>query len=344
MRPIHRSAANATGWSRPDHLDFSSSTQAAVIQRVFATPIPATDDCLALWDDDISGTRSLSADECSALGAIRDRVTTEYKKAASHLLDDVGSFCAYCELPLHDPSQLEHVLPKSQFPTFALDWDNFVPACIACNSRKSKTPLRSDVATWLSPTPCTPANCHQEIRSKRYRWPDLDAVDGHFAVGLYYQDPGAGWTQCRNSDAVDSGTRQSSTKSIVTGEIRASLPTLGLADVAVAAWVSAADADPRTKATIDLCVLDRRPQPLDAADRRTQYRTEAWLLAVKHLRPLYDSGLPAMLPESIGDLIASTGFYWAWLTVARSIDANLAQIVIDGTNGLLPGTDPARLP
>jgi hypothetical protein len=344
VRPIQRSGLTEIAWSRPVQLDFSHSTQVTAIQRVFGTPTPATNDCLALWDDDISGARSLSADEVSALKAIQDRVNNVYKSASPHLLDDVGLFCAYCETPLDAASQLEHVLPKSQFPTFALDWDNFVPACGACNIRKSKSPLRSTVAVWLGPTRCTPADCHREIRSGRFRWPDLDEVDGYFDVSLFYEDPGGVWTQCGPLDAVSSTRLDGSQPSIVTGEVRAALPTLGLTNVAVAALITAVGGEARASATIGLCRLDTRPQPRGHSDTRTFRRTKAWLLAVGTLRLLSADGLPALLPETVGDLIVSTGFYWVWLTVARSIDPNLARLVIDGTKHQLPGTDLARLP
>lgn len=66
---------------------------------VFATRTPATIDCLALWDDEVSGARQLSKDETIAVLLIKGRVETLYKKAAAPLLDALGSFCAYCEVP-----------------------------------------------------------------------------------------------------------------------------------------------------------------------------------------------------------------------------------------------------
>jgi hypothetical protein len=339
MRPVTRSTATAAGWSRPAQLDFSNYRKLGEIQKVFGTATPTADACLVLWNDAIEGARALSTDEQAALVAIKDKVDSEYRKAAPYLLDDIGRYCAYCELPVHEPLQIEHVLPKSQYPTFALEWDNFLPACTGCNSRKREKPLRSLVATWLDTAPCTPPACRQEIRT-HYRWPDSDPVVGYFSVGLFYEDPsGGGWRMCDEADAVDPNLRDVSS-SIVDGKVCAYLPALGDVPVAALVYDATPGGDARTKETIALCKLDRLLQPKDASDMRTRYRTEAWLTAVRTLRPL---GVPATLPETVRLLVLAKGFYWVWLTVAKLIDPGLERRVIDETKRSLPGTDEARL-
>lgn len=48
-------------------------------------------------------------------------------------------FCPYCNLSSRFPSELDHYLPKSVFPTFALTVDNLVPICSDCNKNKLDT-------------------------------------------------------------------------------------------------------------------------------------------------------------------------------------------------------------
>lgn len=45
--------------------------------------------------------------------------------------------CPYCNYPTRFPSQIDHYLPKSSFPSFALTVENLVPACSDCNKNKS---------------------------------------------------------------------------------------------------------------------------------------------------------------------------------------------------------------
>ncbi len=45
-------------------------------------------------------------------------------------------YCPYCNFRSRFPSQIDHYLPKSVFPTFALTVDNLVPICSDCNKKK----------------------------------------------------------------------------------------------------------------------------------------------------------------------------------------------------------------
>lgn len=343
MRPIARPPV--AGWQRPASLDFARSRSAGVVNRVFGTSQPATDDCLALWDDKASGARSLNPDEEAVLGLVQARVAECYRKAMPDVIDGMGAYCAYCELPLHDPSQLEHVLPKSQYPTFALDWDNFLPACVGCNSRKGDQPLRATVAGWLGVQQATPPECEGEVRGGRFRWPDRDVIEGYVAVHLHYHD-GTGWQPCDPQASVDAATRHHST-SIRAGEVRATVPGLpvgGAGTVPVAALVVEAASDSATRRVIDLCKLARTPIPGDASDRRTVRRTEVWLQAVQALRAVVGpgGGLPAALPASVADQVRATGFWRVWVMVAGLVDTQLRQLLVAGVP--LPGTDASRVP
>src|SRR5688572_5918502 len=45
--------------------------------------------------------------------------------------------CAWCEIYLEKGWHVDHWLPKTQFPWVAYCWDNLLPSCPPCNSRKS---------------------------------------------------------------------------------------------------------------------------------------------------------------------------------------------------------------
>ena len=53
------------------------------------------------------------------------------------LLTMTGDECAYCGLLVgNDHMQVDHVLPKEEFPFLAYAWANLLPSCDACNRRK----------------------------------------------------------------------------------------------------------------------------------------------------------------------------------------------------------------
>jgi HNH endonuclease len=60
----------------------------------------------------------------------------EYGDAKPHLVDRIGLYCSYCELPIPNQPAVEHILPKSQHPELQRTWCNFLLACAYCNSIK----------------------------------------------------------------------------------------------------------------------------------------------------------------------------------------------------------------
>jgi uncharacterized protein (TIGR02646 family) len=64
------------------------------------------------------------------------QVFTKYQEARGHLIDRLGEYCSYCEMPLKASLAVEHCQPKSQHPKLELEWDNFLLACTNCNSTK----------------------------------------------------------------------------------------------------------------------------------------------------------------------------------------------------------------
>lgn len=68
------------------------------------------------------------------------KTVTDYKDWRADLIDRLGNYCCYCNMPLHDSPQVEHVAPKSLVPGLKLEWDNMLLACGPCNSIKDNNP------------------------------------------------------------------------------------------------------------------------------------------------------------------------------------------------------------
>lgn len=67
----------------------------------------------------------------------------EYADARDDLIDRLGDYCSYCESPLLAPA-VEHIQPKSLELTLKTRWDNFLLACVFCNSIKKDKPTNSN--------------------------------------------------------------------------------------------------------------------------------------------------------------------------------------------------------
>ncbi|MGL6187081.1 MAG: HNH endonuclease [Clostridium chrysemydis] len=48
-----------------------------------------------------------------------------------------ASYCPFCNIPTREVTQVDHYLPKSQFPSLSLVIKNLVPICSDCNKKKS---------------------------------------------------------------------------------------------------------------------------------------------------------------------------------------------------------------
>ena len=278
MRPLARST-NAV-WQPKAAFNFVGSQYESAVTKVMSTPTPRVSDVLDHLDAMVTSGRLPSVDEKIALPALANRLNDEYRTSAAYVIDELGSYCAYCELPMRDPIQVEHVVPKSQYPTFQLDWENLVPACSGCNSRKLDNPKRALVNTWIGSGTPSPLVCKTEIRN-HYRWPDADPVGGFFEPVLHHKDSGGNWVPCTAAQAVEAGVKMTPNPSVVTGEVRAHLPHLAPEpDVPVAVLILPGDG--RAKETIDLCKLARPPAPRDHSDRRSFFRTQAWFAALEN--------------------------------------------------------------
>jgi len=71
-----------------------------------------------------------------------------YRDALPDLVSRLGRYCSYCERPILAQLAVEHIQPKGlpAYQTLIGRWDNFLLACVNCNSTKQdKDVVLSDV-------------------------------------------------------------------------------------------------------------------------------------------------------------------------------------------------------
>lgn len=69
------------------------------------------------------------------------RVYHDYQDALDDLSRELGLYCSYCEMPIQNAPEVEHVQPKSLEPELLLSWSNFLLGCKTCNSTKNNKPV-----------------------------------------------------------------------------------------------------------------------------------------------------------------------------------------------------------
>lgn len=71
-----------------------------------------------------------------------DKTVNDYDQWRTDLIDRIGYYCAYCNIPLSHSLQVEHVVPKNPMPGHPagslLGWDNMLLACGPCNGPNAK--------------------------------------------------------------------------------------------------------------------------------------------------------------------------------------------------------------
>jgi uncharacterized protein (TIGR02646 family) len=75
-------------------------------------------------------------------------VFSHYQEAAPHLKKRLGRYCSYCERTIPVGLAVEHKLPKEHNTQLELEWDNFLLACMNCNSSKGQFNPTTDSVVW----------------------------------------------------------------------------------------------------------------------------------------------------------------------------------------------------
>jgi len=68
------------------------------------------------------------------------RTFAQYEQAKWHLRDRLGQFCSYCERQIATHLAVEHIEARATGGAI-VDWDNFLLACVNCNSTKGTKPV-----------------------------------------------------------------------------------------------------------------------------------------------------------------------------------------------------------
>lgn len=73
----------------------------------------------------------------------------QYRKAFPELLSRLGPYCSYCERRINTSLAIEHLEPKTLCDRLEGNWDNFLLACVNCNSCKGSEEI--DFSTLYFP-------------------------------------------------------------------------------------------------------------------------------------------------------------------------------------------------
>lgn len=96
--------------------------------------------------------RPVNRGECPSDGAGNPRVFPEYDHARPFLIDNIGGYCSYCEMPIGSGLAVEHIRHKKANLDLECEWSNFLLACTNCNSTKeTKVETQADVDARLWP-------------------------------------------------------------------------------------------------------------------------------------------------------------------------------------------------
>lgn len=361
MRPVTKQPRHAK-YSPPQKL-LLGGTVAALFQKIAgvtsATPtyqIPLTL-ALQVLLDHVTGLRIrriTPAEQTVLASGLMQRISKIYKTAALPLTDELGAFCSYCGTALPGLIEVEHALPKSHFPYYAVEWKNFLLACSPCNTCKADDPDRKTATSWAQAFSPTEQQLHNSIRQQHYIWPDLNAGCWQALPNqLQYLDPKVQtWTVLNAAESVSAGIRLTAYDVIqhkVLANLDASIGGGPFGDVEVAVVVR--DANGRATEMIDLLGLNADSSSV--FDRRLMNRTRAWFDALEECRllsrvdpdPKHNWLWPITLRRA-----ASSGFYSVWLTVMQAFDnshgTHYAKAFVNDSASKLyyPSTNISQLP
>ena len=101
---------------------------------------------------------------------------SKYQDAKKRIVERIGHYCCYCEKPVTNVRDVEHILPKEHYPRLPTVWHNFLISGRVCNDIKG----------------------HSLIRRKNFYWADIDntfrifeyhLVNGNVNVNSLLSDP-----------------------------------------------------------------------------------------------------------------------------------------------------------
>jgi hypothetical protein len=336
----------------------------------------------------------------------------DYDATRRLLVEVVGAYCAYCEAPVSVDMPVEHKGAKfdaanrqaarffsidnvkfldTGFPDYATQWRNLLIACDSCNTIKSSQPGQ------------------QQAREYLYQFGTADAFETNNSEQLYMA--ALAWSiwpdSCPTNITGQPAPPVDQTYRLITfdysSQSQADLANNGLlpplsstTDAAATTvykkvWVIPNDdyiqtLDDMTEMhyrvlnMISMLKLNRYVEDASANDRRTQNRTNVYLLALNAVEDLativhsagdkFDDPNVKLMVQSIRDTALATGYWCVWMWVFSTTFQDISHDVWDAVstddknallnylfkiympgeraNGdgkvLFPGTDLSRIP
>src|SRR4051794_22162925 len=120
MRPLNRGARPAA-YNPPASLKFLGAN-AATMKKLLGTDTPTLAACLGVWLRVVQSWKRKPKnhkDWLAAKKAVESRVEDIYKTAGVPLIGSIGEYCSYCGSRIPGLLEVEHVMPKAQYPTYA---------------------------------------------------------------------------------------------------------------------------------------------------------------------------------------------------------------------------------
>jgi HNH endonuclease len=228
------------------------------------------------------------------------RQVKEYGYYRPFLVERLGEYCSYCEVPLGVNLAVEHMLSKTQSINDK-DWNNLLLGCTNCNSHKSDKTVDKTVLS-------------------RYFWPSI--------------------SNSRNFNTFDMLTyelKETTVSNLVAAGVlkdKKSYPDKTTAKYTYV-WVYPSATPPykanRAKILDTILMMglnDFTPEDSDpkASDRRLFNRTTAWqrakamanLLSNYYQANQQDSQAALLLRDQIKETAIATGFWSVWVTVFKA--------------------------
>lgn len=358
MRPV----VKGTDPPYTDKTTFTFKGANAVAIRKFITPVSGQNtfritDCLTVWLAYVKNSplppQATVQDRMRAKNAIENQVNALYKLAGVFLLQRIGPFCSYCEISVTGLLEVEHCVPKSNYPTFSTSWENFLLSCGACNTAKGNTPNRTLATGWTGKTNPTEQELYNEIRGTHYVWADEDSkAYDWMPVRLQYLNQTV-WTELSMKLAANLDNLQGPTdptKRTVGARIYSGPTTYNDVYVRAAVLSDTTGKTPdNATETITLCNLNGVSDTQSTYDRRMFNRTIVWftcLTSLKNLKKAQDQQTFGILWNQMLMTASATGYYSVWLTLIAYVFPDLADNFVTDTNKdkYFPGTDVTDLP
>ncbi|MEA5618066.1 hypothetical protein VB711_09485 [Cronbergia sp. UHCC 0137] len=73
---------------------------------------------------------------------------SKYQDAKKQIVERIGHYCCYCEKPVTNVRDVEHILPKEHYPRLQTVWHNFFISCRVCNDIKGRSLIRRKNFYW----------------------------------------------------------------------------------------------------------------------------------------------------------------------------------------------------